>query len=170
MGILSSQSDNCPGSSAASSEDRSHTPTPALVTSGGVAVSSGGDRNCAMLAGGSIRCWGGAICGDGSTTDNLNLRLVVGGTSFVAVGVGRTQSCGVATDGRIHWCGQGDFGVLGDGYTIDRLTPAAAAGASPTRPCSGSATSAAARSRKAARSCCAAASSPTTASVPRGLA
>ena len=48
--------------------------------------------------------------------------------SFRQVSAGTNHTCGVTTDNRAYCWGGNDFGMLGDGTTIPRLTPVAVAG------------------------------------------
>jgi alpha-tubulin suppressor-like RCC1 family protein len=48
--------------------------------------------------------------------------------TFRMVAAGGWHTCGVATDNRAYCWGDGDFGKVGDGSGMDRLTPVAVAG------------------------------------------
>lgn len=89
------------------------------IPGGATKIASGGHRNCALNGSGEMWCWGAfALGGNSPTPDNLYPVLVVangGSVHFTAVGVGTTQSCGVATDSAV-WCwGYGGSGQLGNG-------------------------------------------------------
>jgi len=103
--------------------------------SGYAAVSSGGNRSCALTAAGDIHCWGDAFLGDGSLNDDYVPSLVAGGHVFRDVSVGTSHSCGVAVDGKA-WCwGENFNGQLGFGSaTTHSATPVAVTSpvASPT--------------------------------------
>jgi alpha-tubulin suppressor-like RCC1 family protein len=48
---------------------------------------------------------------------------VAGGVSFAAVRAGGNHTCGVTAVGAAYCWGFNGYGQLGDGTTIDRLTP-----------------------------------------------
>lgn len=98
------------------------------LTSGVIAVAaSGGGATCAVTTLGGLKCWGnngsGAI-GDGTTTSRLTAVDVVGLSSGVtAVSVGQVHTCAVTIGGGVKCWGASGFGNLGDGTSINRLTP-----------------------------------------------
>lgn len=95
--------------------------------SGTVAVRTGSDFSCALVAGG-VRCWGGnsqGQLGDGSTTMRTVPIPVRGlGTGVHRLSVGLQHACAVA--GGTVWCwGRNADGQLGDGTSTTRLEPVA---------------------------------------------
>jgi alpha-tubulin suppressor-like RCC1 family protein len=104
--------------------------TDALGTTGldhGVASVAGGNQTfCAVLADGSVRCWGNA------PTDAGPVPHVVAGLSGVArVAVGDGFACALDVHGATRCWGAGGAGQLGDGNTDDRSAPALVATADP---------------------------------------
>jgi alpha-tubulin suppressor-like RCC1 family protein len=106
--------------------------TPVTVSglgSGVAAISSGNAHTCALLTGGTVKCWGynayGAL-GDGTTTTRLAPVDVVGlGSDVIEVSTEGDHTCAITTgDGTQCW-GRNDYGQLGDGTRIDRHTPVA---------------------------------------------
>jgi HYR domain/Regulator of chromosome condensation (RCC1) repeat len=99
---------------------------------GAQTLTLGNDHACAMVAGGGVRCWGynfNGQLGDGTTTTRLTPVPVLessGGpplTGVQAVTVGVDHSCALAIgSGALCW-GRNIFGQLGDGTTLDRVTP-----------------------------------------------
>ncbi|MEZ4312290.1 MAG: hypothetical protein R3F14_30035 [Polyangiaceae bacterium] len=87
-----------------------------------LSVSGGSHHTCAVLTGGSIRCWGGNTngqLGDDTLTMSTTPVTVVdpGGAGFTAVAAGGFHTCAVATGGAV-WCwGFNSQGQLGDGTT-----------------------------------------------------
>jgi alpha-tubulin suppressor-like RCC1 family protein len=77
---------------------------------------------CALLAAGSVWCWGentGGQRGDGTTLQSPAPTAVEGGHSFSALSVGTVHSCGRAA-GNV-WCWGLNVAVaLGDGTSVDR--------------------------------------------------
>src|ERR1044072_8371774 len=99
-----------------------------------VAVAAGTSHTCALLTGGSVRCWGSNAdgqVGDGTsgvnrltpatviTTSNTAL------TNAVAIVAGTTRTCAILAGGTVVCWGGNDSGQLGIGTIgADRLTPA----------------------------------------------
>jgi len=83
----------------------------------------GGDRTCALLAGGGVRCWGAGTGGGGGNRPSPPSVDVVAGVSAVAAGAAHT--CVLATDGSVRCWGRNDHGQLGDGTMTARATPPA---------------------------------------------
>jgi Alpha-tubulin suppressor and related RCC1 domain-containing proteins len=110
--------------------------TPVLVSNIGtilpkaVAIAAGDLHTCALLANGSVACWGSNYhgqLGDGTTTNRITPVLVKNiGTTLpkaVAIALGCYYSCALLEDGRIACWGRNDYGQLGVGDTTNRATP-----------------------------------------------
>jgi alpha-tubulin suppressor-like RCC1 family protein len=106
--------------------------TPVSVTgiANAVAIAAGGSHTCALLATGTVSCWGrnafGQL-GDSSTT-NRSSPVVVGGnvntlTNVVAIGAGAAHTCALRRDGSVRCWGDNARGQIGDGTTTNRLLP-----------------------------------------------
>ncbi len=85
-----------------------------------IAIGAGDSATCALIAGGSIQCWGsnadGAL-GDGTTTDHALPVTVQGlGAAATAIGVGAYVGCARVGDGVKCW-GSNTDGSLGAGST-----------------------------------------------------
>ena len=96
-----------------------------------VAVTTGHYHSCALLEGGSVKCWGGNFCGQLGLGDNedrgdeLNemgpaLPVVDLDGSAVAVSAGATHTCALLDDGRVKCWGCNDSGRLGLGDVLHR--------------------------------------------------
>ena len=101
-----------------------------LVSLGGPAafIAAGGDHTCALMADGSLRCWGAnghgqlglgntAALGDDelpSSSPPINLGLDV-----TAVAAGGDCTCAIFTDGTLRCWGDNTYGQLGLGTTDD---------------------------------------------------
>ena len=93
----------------------------------GVAITAGSEHACALLANGSVQCWGvnnAGQLGDGTQT-NRSLPVAVGdlGTNAVAVSTGNGHSCALLADGSARCWGTNPQGQLGNGTTTVRTTP-----------------------------------------------
>ena len=92
-----------------------------------VQIRGGLRHSCAVIADGSVKCWGDnsfGQLGDGTTTRQLNPEVVVGlGTGVVSLAIGEAHSCALMKDGSAKCWGLNAGGQLGDGSTTDRHTP-----------------------------------------------
>lgn len=81
-------------------------------------IAQGWEHACALLFGGTVRCWGkngSGQLGDGSTSDSKTPVSVPGLTAVVQIAVSDQLSCALQASGHI-WCwGADDAGELGDG-------------------------------------------------------
>ncbi len=90
---------------------------------------------CAVRGDGAVVCWGSNSAGqlgDGTTTAR-NTPTIVSGTlgSVARLGVNSGSfTCALLTDGTVKCWGRNADGQLGDGTTVDRLTPTTVSGVS----------------------------------------
>ena len=84
-------------------------------------------HSCALLTGGTIKCWGrndngqrGTGGNSDSTTPNVN---VSGITTATSIALGSQHSCALLTGGAIKCWGWNNKGQLGDSYQTSRTTP-----------------------------------------------
>jgi len=128
--------DNAQGQLGIGSADFNPHPLPTAV-SGGLALVSLtaglGSHTCGLLGSGAAYCWGentfGAL-GDGSTIARGTPVPVSGGLLFADIKAGGFigHSCGFTDTGTAYCWGENERGQVGDGSTIDRLSPSAVAG------------------------------------------
>jgi hypothetical protein len=95
-----------------------------------VAVSSGADHSCALLAGGTVRCWGRNNSGDiGSSKSYSAIPVTVPGiTKAIAISAGYRHSCALLAGGKVACWGNNHFGELGNGKTSNRIKPVTVSG------------------------------------------
>jgi Alpha-tubulin suppressor and related RCC1 domain-containing proteins len=116
--------------------DTTNRVTPVLVSNIGttlpkaIAISAGGEHICALLASGSVACWGKNVYGQlgvGDTNDRYTPVIVANiGTTLpkaIAIAVGEDHTCALLEDGRVACWGDNYYGQLGDGTTTRRTTP-----------------------------------------------
>ncbi len=90
------------------------TPTPVPGLSGATAIAVGADLGCALLAGGTVTCWG----------DDSPAQVPVPGLSgVVAISAGGNFACGLLAGGTVECWGGGGSGQLGSGTTSNSATP-----------------------------------------------
>ncbi|MFH1434655.1 MAG: hypothetical protein ABIJ56_02955 [Pseudomonadota bacterium] len=105
-------------------------PAPMEVTGLGstpAAMGVGGSHACAVLDTGAVKCWGAndnGQVGDGTTTKKNVPTAVSGLASGVQdVALGGYHSCALLDGGGVKCWGQGTYGQIGDGETLDRTAP-----------------------------------------------
>ncbi|HEY5471816.1 MAG TPA: hypothetical protein VIK32_01350, partial [Candidatus Limnocylindrales bacterium] len=79
-----------------------------------VAVSTGFDHSCALLSGGTVRCWGRNNSGDvGGSKGSNPVPINVNGIRAIAISAGYRHSCAVLAGGKVACWGNNHFGQLG---------------------------------------------------------
>jgi len=94
-------------------------PAPVLVQgiTSAIGIAAGADHSCALLASGTVRCWGwnrSGQLGDGSTEDSAVPREVAGLGAVVQLVAHGTQTCALLADGTARCWGNDEQGQLGD--------------------------------------------------------
>jgi alpha-tubulin suppressor-like RCC1 family protein len=112
----------------------SATPVAVAGLTGATAISG----SCALLAAGTVQCWGwneSGQLGDGTTTGPESCAdasacsttpvAVSGLTGVTSVSAGGETACVLLAAGTVQCWGDNTLGQLGNGTTIDSKTPAA---------------------------------------------
>ena len=91
-------------------------------------ITVGGTHACALVVGGSMRCFGddgAGQLGDGEgALDAGTSHAVVGLISVADIAAGYAHTCAKLEGSAMRCWGANDFGQLGDGTTVARTTPA----------------------------------------------
>ena len=89
-----------------------------------MAISAGGQHSCALLADGTLRCWGIYLgLGTGTTTTSRVPVAVSGLANAVDVSAGSNWSCAILTGGAARCWGDNLHGQLGNGIFGSSLLP-----------------------------------------------
>jgi len=100
---------------------------PSAEAAGLTSVAAGGHHTCALSGSNGVVCWGDnqfGQMGDGTTTMRTTPTAVSGlGSGVVTIAAGWRHTCALTTTGRVKCWGYNASGQLGDGTTVDRLTP-----------------------------------------------
>jgi alpha-tubulin suppressor-like RCC1 family protein len=102
------------------------------LSSGATALGAGGSHSCAVVAGGTVRCWGyngSGQLGDGTLTTRTTPVTVSGLGGAVALGaLGESHTCAAISDGTARCWGSNASGQLGNGIPNDSATPVTVSG------------------------------------------
>src|SRR5678815_5543595 len=87
---------------------------------------AGANSACAIVTGGSVKCWGynayGQL-GNNSTTAALTPVAVSNLTGAQVVSTGAYHACAIVGGGAVKCWGYGGYGALGNGSTTDSHVP-----------------------------------------------
>lgn len=105
-----------------------HMPTMVPGLADARAIGAGDQHTCAVVgATGSVWCWGrnsSGQLGDGTANDSpVPVRVLGLRFSAVSVSAGANHTCATSAFGELACWGDGAFGKLGTGATVDRLRP-----------------------------------------------
>ena len=92
---------------------------PSLLNVGSITTSCGYLATCAILANGTIQCWGsdaGLLGDEGGTSASLLPVQVTGITNASVVSVGQEHACAVLASGSVQcWGYNNEYGQIGNG-------------------------------------------------------
>ena len=94
-------------------------------------ISTGASHSCAVLANGTIRCWGSGSngrLGNNAADDSGTPVTVSNIDTAVQVSAGASHTCAVLTSGAVQCWGAGGAGRLGNGGTNQSTTPVQVSG------------------------------------------
>jgi alpha-tubulin suppressor-like RCC1 family protein len=98
-------------------------------------IAAGLEHTCALLANGTVECWGdnanGQLGNDSTTNSDVPVTVigdVVPGAGAKQIASGYLHSCALLSDGTVQCWGDDDSGQLGDGNTNPSSTPMAVSG------------------------------------------
>lgn len=98
---------------------------------GALQITAGRMHSCALVAGGTVKCWGrnseGQL-GDGITTDQFSPVVVVGLSNVVEIAAGAYHTCARLGDGSVKCWGSNTYGQLGDDTRNDSSVPVTVVG------------------------------------------
>ena len=95
------------------------------------AIAAGGTFACALLATGTVECWGANANGELRTLGldagvmSSSPIAIAGLTSVTAIAAGAQHACALAQGGQVYCWGANGSGQLGNGMMVDSDTPAA---------------------------------------------
>jgi len=112
--------------------------TPVTVTgiTTATAVAAGEGHTCALLANGTVQCWGdnqGGQLGNGTITrfhrsSSILVTTVTGITTATAIATGRSHTCALLTNGTVRCWGWNYSGQLGNGTNTNASTQVTVSG------------------------------------------
>jgi uncharacterized repeat protein (TIGR01451 family) len=104
----------------------SNTPVNVVGIADAIAITAGDDHSCALLAAGTVKCWGNNTyyqLGNGVQTNSSVPVDVAGISNGIAIAAGGAHTCALAADGTVSCWGSNSNGQLGSGNSTVTTTP-----------------------------------------------
>ena len=102
------------------------------ITNATSVISAGGVQSaCALLADGTVKCWGANTygnLGDGTTLERTTPVTALGVANATAFFLGGKHACAVLSSSAVKCWGDNTYGSIGDGSLTQRNTPVAVPG------------------------------------------
>jgi alpha-tubulin suppressor-like RCC1 family protein len=98
-----------------------------------LSISAGAFHTCALIAGGTVSCWGYVVASDFNPRLLLNSPVpvqVAGVKDAVAISSGGVHTCALIASGAVKCWGANPYGQLGNGNTLDSAKPVTVQGIS----------------------------------------
>jgi alpha-tubulin suppressor-like RCC1 family protein len=89
-------------------------------------ISVGGSNACALISGGTIKCWGGygqGMLGTNTNVDSYTPVVIAGISNATKVSVGDSHACAILSGGQVKCWGDNSYGQFGNGTTTSSATP-----------------------------------------------
>ena len=97
------------------------------LTRGARVIAAGGYHTCAVNTAGSVLCWGNNDDGELGAGGAIDQNIIVEASGLTAgigaIAAGELHTCALTTAGAVKCWGDNSQGQLGNGTTIDALTP-----------------------------------------------
>jgi alpha-tubulin suppressor-like RCC1 family protein len=98
---------------------RMNTPIKVLGVTGATAISAGLHNTCAVITGGSVKCWGGNSADQLGVLDPVDVPVTAQGVAgATAISVGRSHTCALITGGSVQCWGENRSFQLGLGNAV----------------------------------------------------